>query len=440
MGKPLLAPSVPLCGHFKIVFSRSRRKEACPDIPRCSRRESAPNPILIPKSQDGTGISTEGNEGNKVEKPLLAPSVPLCGHFKIVFSRSRRKEACPDIPRSSRREPALNLNSRKGRACCRTASVLFSRLLRLFAAISTAGFGFMGGGGRNPNTLSNIFKKIFCPLLSSAVVIVHLLSSAFTSPVRLRSVPSQTRAITPPMHTPETRQKFVEHRAPGCSRVRICCSCRSRRKEACPNPIQPCSSRRESALNQVENSLRYLRLLLFKIGFVLVPFAPLPTQLVGADGRRLSPSVWTGTLLHSTKGMKIHRHGSANTNNSYSGRLWSFLVISGHRARRAALPLPSSILNPPFSLFKMCLLRLFAASSTYLSGEARNSVADIFRLGVFGALAVQIRPRLSPLLDLCSGWAGLPLRLPTRGKFGLCKPFNACKMAGKMLDAKPRPR
>jgi len=66
----ILVPSAPLCGHFKIVFSRSRRQEACPDIPRSSRRE--PAPILISKaiSPDGTGISTEGNKGNKAEKPL----------------------------------------------------------------------------------------------------------------------------------------------------------------------------------------------------------------------------------------------------------------------------------------------------------------------------------------------------------------------------------
>ena len=107
-----------------------------------------------------------------------------------------------------------------------------------------------------------------------------------------------------------------------------------------------------------------------------------------------------------------------------------FLV--GADVRRLA-PKPASVLF-------LRLLRLFAAISTYLSGKSRNPVADIFRLGILCALAVQIRPRLSPLLDLCSGWAGLPLRLPTRGKFGLCKPFNACKMAGKMLDAKPRPR
>jgi len=56
-----------------------------PTNPRSSRLTPALNLISKAILPDGIGISTEGNEGNKVEKPLLAPSAPLCGHFKIVF-------------------------------------------------------------------------------------------------------------------------------------------------------------------------------------------------------------------------------------------------------------------------------------------------------------------------------------------------------------------
>ena len=183
--------------------------------------------------------------------------------------------------------------------------------------------------------------------------------------------------------------------------------------------------------------LRFLSYLLFKIIFVLAPSVPFRGQFKRSVWRITQP----GRGCFPT--WRPWRLGGSYSSLSFPpfppfAPVQNQLNPSRSRGNEA-YPKPSS-LSSVQDHFCSCAFCAFSRpiQTICLANHATRS-------RMFSGLASLAPWRFIfvPGLLRCSICApvgrGCRARLPTRGKFGLCKPFNACKMPGKMLNAMLRP-